>query len=89
MCDDEENKYIPNYTWTGIEVYSESIYDLIQVLKRAIQLYLAPARRLEYGLARIIRTPALNKAEPESTQPPQIVHVYAASASILNYFNFK
>lgn len=53
------------------------VQNLVQQLQRTVQMYLYPARRLLDGLPWIIRTPSLDKGQPQNAQSSQVVHTDA------------
>lgn len=54
------------------------VQNLVEQLQSSMQMNFDPARCVLDGVARIIRTPALDKAQPENAKTSQIVDANAS-----------
>ena len=50
------------------------IEDIVEELECSVELYLHPAGRLLDALSAVVRSPALDEAEPEDAEPPEVIH---------------
>jgi pantothenate synthetase len=50
------------------------VEDFVEELESAVEVNLDPTRRLLDGLARVVRAPSFDEAEPQDAQSSEVVH---------------
>lgn len=58
--------------WSGV-VNGHGVEHFVQQLQSPVQMHFDPAGSFFYGLAPIVRSPALHKGQPQNAQPAQVV----------------